>query len=142
MIRYILYWIFNTLLVRYACKWIQTRDSIQESSKDAKYVFQRSGPDHWNVSLRRTLRRTEGLPRRLARVPRLARFHIIDLYIYIIKIYINKENINKVARRPHETIRLILRSPQEINIKLSKKKLIPSRLIWITKVSVFFTHPV
>jgi hypothetical protein len=37
MIRYILYWIFNTLLVRYACEWIQTRDSIEESSKGAKY---------------------------------------------------------------------------------------------------------
>jgi hypothetical protein len=34
MIRYILYWIFNTLLVCYACKWIQTRGSIQESAKD------------------------------------------------------------------------------------------------------------
>jgi hypothetical protein len=58
MIRYILYWIFNTLLVRYACKWIQTRDSIQESSERAKYTFQWfpmvGSRDNWNAGMRRT----------------------------------------------------------------------------------------
>jgi hypothetical protein len=53
MIRYILYRIFNILLVRYACKWIQTRDSIQERC-EILTTFQWSGPDHWDVGLRRT----------------------------------------------------------------------------------------
>jgi hypothetical protein len=46
---------FNTLLVCYACKWIDWRFNSRKFERfEILITFQWSGLDHWNVGLRRT----------------------------------------------------------------------------------------